>query len=142
MPLDKCNVTDERRATFRVSVKPTSGLTTLVSLPDRTWKASTGNVSTEGMFVQLEPQAPVSLEVGTPLVVEVTFEGQATQFHGVIRSRRAGGYGIFFPNRSEDGYVNPLDKLGHIWAALQRDDLSKRLFVGSELQRKMEKESP
>ena len=126
-------MTDERRAAFRVSVKPTSRLSTIVCLADRTWKAKAGNVSTEGMFVRLEPEAPVSLEIGTPVVVEITYDGDVTKLHGEIRSQRAGGYGIFFPRRCEDGFVNTLDRLEHIWAELQRDDLSKRLFVGSDL---------
>jgi len=133
-------MTDERRATFRVSVKPSSGLQTTVCLADRTWKAKAGNVSTEGMFVRLEPEAPVSLEIDTPLVVDITFQGEVTKFHGVIRTRRAGGYGIFFPRRCDDGFINPLDHLGHIWAELQRDDLSKRLFVGSELRDRLKDE--
>ncbi len=124
---------DERRTTYRVLVKPTSGLTTTVCLADRTWQAKAGNVSAEGMFVRLEPEAPVSLEIGTPVIVEITFDGDAATLHGEIRSRRAGGYGILFPRRCEDGFVNPLDRLERIWAELQRDDLSKRLFVGSEL---------
>ena len=131
---------DERRATFRVSVKPTSGLTTTVCLADRTWKAKAGNVSTEGMFVRLEPEAPVSLEVSTPVIVEITFDGDVSKFHGEIRSRRAGGYGIFFPRRCKDGFVNPLDRLEHIWAKLQQDDLSKRLFVGSELRDRLKEQ--
>ena len=124
---------DERRATYRVSVKPTSRLSATVCLANRTWKAKAGNVSTEGMFVRLEPEAPVSLEIGTLVVVEITYDGEISKLHGEIRSQRAGGYGIFFPRRCKDGFVNGLDRLEHIWAELQRDDLSKRLFVGSEL---------
>lgn len=133
-------MTDERRATYRVSIKPTSGLSANVCLADRTWKAKAGNLSTEGMFVRLEPEAPVSLEIGTPVVVDITFDGDLAKLHGEIRSQRAGGYGIFFPQRCEDGFINPLDQLGHIWAELQRDDLSKRLFVGSELRDRLKKE--
>lgn len=131
---------DERRATYRVSVKPTSGLSTTVCLADRTWEARAGNVSTEGMFVRLEAEAPVSLEIGTPVVVEVIFSGEVAKLHGEIRSRRAGGYGIFFPRRCADGFINPLDRLEHIWAELQRDDLSKRLFVGSELRDRLKEQ--
>ncbi|NNC63957.1 MAG: hypothetical protein HKN84_04150 [Gammaproteobacteria bacterium] len=133
-------MTDERRAAFRVSVKRTSGLHTTVCLANQTWEAKAGNVSTEGMFVRLEPEAPVSLERGTPVIVEITFGGDVSTFHGEIRSRRAGGYGIFFPRRCEDGFINPLDRLENIWAQLQRDDLSKRLFVGSELRDRLKEE--
>lgn len=133
-------MTDERRATYRVSVKPTSGLSANVCLANRTWKAKAGNVSTEGMFVRLEPEAPVSLEIGTPVVVDITFDGDLAKLHGEIRSQRAGGYGIFFPQRCEDGFINPLDRLGHIWAQLQRDELSQRLFVGSELRDRLKEQ--
>ena len=92
------------------------------------------------MFVRLEPEAPVSLEIDTPVIVEITFDGEATEFHGVIRSQRAGGYGIFFPQRLDDGFVNPLDRLGHIWAELQRDDLSKRLYVGTALRDRLKEQ--
>lgn len=47
-------------AKYRVSVKPTSGLSATVCLANRTWKAKAGNVSTEGMFVRLEPEAPAA----------------------------------------------------------------------------------
>ncbi len=92
------------------------------------------------MFVRLEPEAPVSLEVGTPVIVDITFDGEVAKLHGEIRSQRAGGYGIYFPQRCDDGFINPLDQLGHIWAELQRDDLSKRLFVGSELRDRLKEQ--
>jgi hypothetical protein len=104
-----------------------------MSLANRKWKARPGNVSTEGMFVRLEPDAPVSIERHTPVVIEIAFGDEAPlKLHGTIRSHRAGGYGIFFPKRTDTGYVNPLEGLGHIWAELQRDDLSKRLFLGKD----------
>jgi len=128
-------MTEERRGAYRVSVKPSSGLSASMSLENRRWKATPGNVSTDGVFLRLAPDAPVSLEVDTPVVVEMTFGDEAPlKLHGTIRTRRAGGYGIFFPSRTDDGYVNPLTRLGHVWAELQRDDLSKRLFVGKDWQ--------
>jgi hypothetical protein len=125
-------VSNERRATYRVSVKPSSGITASMSLVDRSWKATPGNISAEGMFVRLQPDAPVSLAVNTPVVVDITYAEETLRLHGAIRSQRAGGYGIFFPTRTEDGYINPVSRLGQICAALQVDELSKRLFVGKD----------
>ncbi len=46
--------------------------------------------------------------------------------HGVIRSERAGAYGIFFPERDARGRANPLGRFGRISAALQRASPSQR----------------
>ena len=93
-----------------------------------TWKATPGNISTEGIFLRLEPNAPVDLNVNTPVEVEIDYCGETLLLRGVIRSRRSGGYGIVFPRKPDEDYVNPLDRLGHIWAELQRETLAKRLF--------------
>lgn len=125
-------MTRERRAAYRVSVKPRSGLAASVHASNRHWKAVLGNISPEGIFLRLEPDAPVDLKVNTDVEVEITTAGETLLLHGVIRSRRSGGYGIFFPERTEEDYVNALDQLGHICAELQRDMLSKRIFRRSE----------
>ena len=125
-------MTRERRAAYRVSVKPRSGLAASVHVSDRYWKAVPGNISPEGIFLRLEPDAPVELKISANVEVEIVSADETLLLHGVIRSRRAGGYGILFPERSEEGYVNPLEELGHVCAELQREMLSKRLFRGSE----------
>ena len=125
-------MTRERRASYRVSVKPKSGLKAAVNVSDRSWKATPGNVSAEGIFLRLEPDAPVNLKINMPVDVEITFSGETLLLHGTVRSRRARGYGIFFPKRTDENYINPLERLGHICAELQRDTLSKRLFRRSE----------
>ena len=101
-------------------------------LSDCHWKAVPGNISAEGIFLGLAPDAPVDLKINTGVEVEITTAEETLLLHGIIRSHRAGGYGIFFPERTEEDYVNPLDQLGHICAELQRDMLSKRIFRGSE----------
>ena len=125
-------VTRERRETYRVSVKPRSELAAAVNVSDRSWKAVPGNISAEGIFLRLEPDAPVDLKINTTLEVEITFSGETLLLHGIIRSRRARGYGIFFPKRTDENFINPLDKLGHICAEFQRETLSTRLFRRSE----------
>ena len=125
-------MTRERRKTYRVSVRTRSELTAAVTVLNRSWEAVPSNISTEGVFLRLEPDAPVDLPINTALEVEITYSGETLLLHGTIRSRRAKGYGIFFPKRTDDNYVNPLDKLGHIWAELQRETLSTRIFRRSE----------
>ena len=105
-----------------------SDLAAAVTVLNRSWKAVPGNISTEGMFLRLEPDAPVDLKINTALEVEITYSGETLLLHGTIRSRRAGGYGIFFPKRTDENFINPLDRLGHIWADLQRETLATRLF--------------
>ncbi len=125
-------MTRERRATYRVSVKPSSGLAASVHLSGRHWTVVPETISAEGIFLRLEPDAPADLKINMGVEVEITTAADTLLLHGIIRSHRAGGYGIFFPERTEEDYVNPLDQLGHICAELQRDMLSKRIFRGSE----------
>jgi len=111
---------------------PRSELTAAVTVLERSWQAVPGNISTEGIFLTLEPDAPVDLKIGTTLEVEITYSEETLLLHGTIRSRRARGYGILFPRKTDDGYINPLDRLGQIWAGLQRETLASRLLRPSE----------
>ena len=111
---------------------PRSELTAAVTVSERSWQAVPGNLSTEGIFLTLEPDAPVDLKIGTPMEVEITYAEETLLLHGTIRSRRARGYGIFFPRKTDDDYINPLDRLGQIWAGLQREILATRSFRESE----------
>ena len=121
-------MTEDKRATYRVSVKPESGLEATVHAEDLHWKAVLGNVSAEGVFLRLEPNAPVDLELNSDVDVEIVYEGETLLFHGIVRSKRDRGYGIFFPKKFAEGAINPLDQLGYIWADLQRDILSTRVL--------------
>lgn len=129
---ERSRVKKERRKAYRVTVMPRSDLAAAVTISERTWQAVPGNVSTEGVFLTLEPDAPVDLKTGTPLEVEITYSEETLLLHGVIRSRRARGYGIFFPKKTDDDYINPLDKLGQVWAGLQREILATRLTHRAE----------
>ena len=111
---------------------PRSELTAAVTVLDRSWQAVPGNISTEGIFLTLEPDAPVDLRIGTPLKVEIRYAEETVLLHGTIRSRRGKGYGIFFPPKTDFNYVNPLDRLGRIWAGLQREILSTRQYRESD----------
>lgn len=126
-------MTQEKRATYRVSVRPRNELTATVHVSDCHWKAVPGNISAEGIFLRLEPNAPVKLELNSTVDVEIASDGETLLLHGIIRSRRDRGYGIFFPKRSSEGYANPLDQLGHICAELQRD-----LLISTRLLRRLE----
>ncbi|MGI9260308.1 MAG: PilZ domain-containing protein [Gammaproteobacteria bacterium] len=121
-------MTEDKRATYRVSVKPKSGLEATVHVADIHWNAVLGNISAEGVFLRLEPNAPVDLELNSSVDVEIASDGEALLLHGIVRSRRDRGYGIYFPKRFGEGSTNPLDQLGQIWAELQRDDLSTRVL--------------
>ena len=119
-------MTQERRATYRVSVRPGAGLAASVHVSETQWQARPGNISAEGMFLRLEPDAAVDLEVGSSVHVEIASAEETFVLHGIVRSRRAGGYGVFFPEKSADGYLNPLDRLGQVCARLQRELLARR----------------
>ncbi len=118
----------ERRESYRVSVKPTSGLALSMQVSGRQWEAVAGNISADGIFLRLDPDAPVELPIDSKVDVEITFAGETIQLRGVVRSRRSGGYGVLFPERIDENFINPLDQLGRIWAELQRDILSTRVL--------------
>jgi hypothetical protein len=119
----------EQRATFRVRVKRRSGLTASLRLAGQTWSASVGDVSPEGMFITFDRGEPPALNIDSRVYVDVTFNDETFRLHGLVRSRHAGGYGIFFPERGPQGRVNPRERLGRISVDLQRGDLSQRLKV-------------
>lgn len=81
-------MTRERRSAYRVTVKPRSELAAAVTVLDRSWKAVPGNISPEGIFLRLEPDAPVDLRIGTSLEVDVSYSGETLLLHGTIRARR------------------------------------------------------
>jgi len=119
----------EQRGTFRVAVKPRSGLQASLHFAGREWTATVGDVGPEGIFIKLDAGAPPALHVDSRVNVEVTFDDEKLVLHGVVRSSRADGYGIFFPERNREGRINPRDKLAKITVHLQRTDLSQRLKV-------------
>lgn len=119
----------ERRATFRVSVKPTHGIETSFHWLGKSWSAEAGDISAEGIFIKPNKPRSLSLEVGSTVMVEISYHGEHLELSGVVRSRRSGGYGIFFPARDEGGHVNPMDKLARISAELQRVSLTQRVRV-------------
>ena len=57
------------------------------------------------------------------------FDGDAFVLYGVVRSLRADGYGLYFPERDAAGRGNPVSRFGRISAQLQRTSLSQRLKV-------------
>ena len=119
----------ERRATFRVSVKPTHGIETSFHWLGKNWSAELGDISAEGVFIKPSKPRSLKLDVGSNVTVEISYHDEHVQLSGVVRSHRSGGYGIFFPARDESGYINPLDKLARISAELQRESLTQRLKV-------------
>jgi PilZ domain len=119
----------DQRQTFRVIVKPKSGLTAALYIVGQRLPATVGDISPEGMFVRLDRGLLSALRVGGTVGVEVSFDDERVELTGVIRSQRGGGYGIHFPPRDEEGRPNPRDKLARISACLQRTDLSQRLKV-------------
>lgn len=119
----------ERRATFRVTVRRDSGVEAQLRFAGKDFAAAVVDVSAEGIFVKLERGPIEALKVDSKVDVEVEFDADAIVLHGVIRSIRDGGYGIFFPARDRAGRVNPLDRYERISAHLQRTSLSQRLKV-------------
>jgi hypothetical protein len=119
----------EQRFTFRVAVRTNAGIDACVVLAGRKLPAAVGDVSAEGLFVTLDRGPLAALKVGSIVDVEVSFEGERLVLCGEIRSQRAGGYGIFFPERDPVGRANPLGRFARISAQLQRNSLSQRLKV-------------
>jgi hypothetical protein len=119
----------EQRLTFRVAVRRDAGIDAHLKLGGRTLVATVGDISAEGMFITLARGVLPALKIDTLVDVEVSFEGETIVLFGIVRSQRAGGYGIFFPERDPTGRANPLGRFGRISTHLQRSSLSQRLKV-------------
>jgi len=119
----------EQRVAFRVAVRRNSGIDASLFLGGKKLAAIVGDISAEGMFIQLERGPLAALKVDSNVDVEVVFDGEKMYLRGVIRSARNGGYGIFFPPRDRLGRPNPLARFERISAFLQRSSLSQRLKV-------------
>ena len=117
----------EQRLTFRVTVHGEVDLEAWLLFAGKKLAAKVGDVSAEGMFIKLDRGPFAPLKIDSKVYVVVDFEGETFGLHGVIRSQRAGGYGIFFPERDALGRTNPLSRFGRISASLQRSSLSQRL---------------
>jgi PilZ domain-containing protein len=119
----------EQRITFRVSVRPQSGIDAGIYLGGKKLAATVGDISAEGIFVKLDRGTIPALKIGSNVDVEIAFDGDDMLLHGIIRSEHAGGYGIHFPARDRLGRPNPITKFERISASLQRSSLSQRLKV-------------
>ena len=119
----------DQRLTFRIAVRGDADFDAWLLLAGKKLAAAVGDISAEGMFVTLV-RGPISaLKVDDKVDVIMEFEGETMMLHGVIRSERTGGYGIFFPERDARGRANPLHRFARISVALQRTSLSQRLKV-------------
>lgn len=119
----------DQRVTFRVAVRPSAGIDAHVLFAGRKLQATVGDLSAEGLFVTLARGAIAALQPDSMVDVEITFEGETLVLFGVVRSARAGGYGLHFPARDPAGRVNPLNRFGRICTQLQRSSLSQRLKI-------------
>jgi hypothetical protein len=121
--------TQEQRVTFRVAVGPKAGISACLVLAGRRLAATVGDLSAEGLFLTPARGSLAALKIGTMVDVEVSFEGETVALFGLIRCRRDGGYGVYFPERDPAGRANPLGRFGRISAQLQRNSLSQRLRI-------------
>lgn len=119
----------EQRVTFRMAIGPKAKVTACLVLAGRRLAATVGDLSAEGVFLTLERGPFAALTIGTMVDVEISFEGETVALFGVIRSQRAEGYGVYFPERDPAGRANPLGRFGRISAQLQRSSLSQRLRI-------------
>lgn len=120
----------DRRATFRVAIKPSSGLSASFVMNGETIGARAGNLSAEGIFIRpLDRRALPKLEPGDWVVIDVEFEGETFWLSGVVRSNRNGGYGIYFPPEDKKGYRNPRVALARITRKLEREEITQRIEV-------------
>ena len=115
----------ERRAAFRVAIRPGSGLQAAFVVGGKIYEARASNLSANGIFFRpVEQRAAPRLSVADRVDVEVKYEGLDLRLRGVVCYRRDGGYGIHFPRQDSDGYLNPREQLGRIADALQRRSVS------------------
>lgn len=126
---DSRKLGQEQRSTFRVAVKGKVRVDVALVFAGRRFRAAVYDVSAEGMFVKLERGPIAALKVDNMVDVEVSFDGDVFVLYGVIRSLRADGYGLHFPERDAAGRGNPVSRFGRISAQLQRTSLSQRLKV-------------
>lgn len=120
----------ERRATFRVAVKPNSGLHASFVVDGEVVGARAGNLSAEGIFIRpLDRRALPRLEVGEWVTIDLEFEGEEFWLSGIVRSYRNGGYGVYFPPNDRKGYKNPRQALGRISRKLEREEITQRIEV-------------
>jgi hypothetical protein len=119
----------DQRLTFRIAVRGNADFDAWLLLAGKKLAATVRDISAEGVFLSLVRGPVAALKVDGKVDVIVEFEGESFVMHGVIRSERAGGYGVFFPERDARGRTNPLGRFGRISAALQRTSLSQRLKV-------------
>ena len=82
---------EEQRGTFRVAIRRDSGVEASLHLAGKKLAATAGDISAEGIFLKLDRGPINALKVNGTVDVEVTFDGETTLLHGVIRSLRAGG---------------------------------------------------
>ena len=116
----------ERRATFRVRVEASSGLEATLRVLDREWPVEVSNISAEGVFIRLPPEALTELELDALVEFELLFSGERLLLSGLVRSRRRSGCGIYFPRQDAEGYRNPLDRLSRVVMRLQLRRLARR----------------
>lgn len=119
----------DQRLTFRVAVRGNADFDAWLLFGGKKLAAAVGDISAEGIFMLLARGPLAALKVDGAVDVIIEFEGETMLLHGVIRSERAGGYGIHFAERDARGRRNPLARFGRICAALQRTSLSQRLKI-------------
>ena len=119
----------DQRLTFRVAVRGNADFDAWLLLAGKKLPVTVRDISAEGIFLSLVRGPIAALKVDSKVDVVMEFEGESFVMHGVIRSERAGGYGVFFPERDARGRINPLGRFGRISVALQRTSLSQRLKV-------------
>jgi len=119
----------DQRLTFRVRVRGGVDFDAWLLLAGKKLAAVVGDISAEGMFMALARGPIAALKVDGKVDVIIEYEGETLVMHGVIRSERDNGYGIFFPERDAMGSKNPLTRFGRISTALQRTSLSQRVKV-------------
>jgi hypothetical protein len=120
---DKPNPENDQRGAFRVSLGPEQGVTAHLILARKRYRLRIQDVSAEGMFVELEsnPERPFKLD--TMVDIELAVRREKFVLFGVIRSQRAGGYGVHFPERDPAGRFNPLGRLAKLVLQAQRTSL-------------------
>jgi hypothetical protein len=103
LDLPKKLVTMEHRKHFRVPLRGDHGLEVQVESGNgRVWVVTPVDISIGGMLIEFPEEPDLAIDAG--LTVQLRRQGDTATVRGVVRHRRQGRYGVFFPaSRNPDG---------------------------------------
>ena len=114
-----------QRKSFRIPVLPSSGLSARLRISQKTWSVTPKNISLTGIFVEFPHGDTPGLEKDSDVDLTIQLNSKAVTLRGVVRRRKANGYGILFPECLRDKEVCPPESFRNMVMELQRRWLQK-----------------